>query len=67
MKYLLKVAESHLKPGSQDEMYYTDDKDELFIGAAKDVIVGKGYLVEIRPKRLLGTYHRMGGQKIVIE
>jgi hypothetical protein len=59
MKYLLKVVEFHPKPGSQEEMYYTDHKDELFIGPAKDVIIGKNYLVEARTKRLGGTYHRI--------
>jgi len=44
-EYLLKVAEFHPKPGSQDEMYYIDDKGELFIGPAKNVTIGKSYQV----------------------
>jgi hypothetical protein len=59
MKYLLKVAEFHIKPGSQDEMYYTDDKGELFIGPKKDVIIVKTYLGEVRPKRVGGHYYRI--------
>lgn len=41
MKYLLRIAEFRMKPGSQDEMYYTDYKGELFIGPKKDVIMAK--------------------------
>ena len=59
MKYLLKVAEFHMKPGSQDEMYYTDDKGELLIGPKKDVIIGKTYQAEVRPKRLGNYYYRI--------
>ena len=59
MKYFLKVAEFHLKPGSQEEMYYSDDKGELFIGSVKNVIIGKTYQVDATPKRLGGTYHRI--------
>jgi hypothetical protein len=59
MKYLLRVKEFHLKSGSQEEMYYTDDKDELFIGPIKNVSIGKSYKVEIRTKRLGGAYHRI--------
>ncbi len=59
MKYLLKVAEFHMKPGSQDEMYYTDDKGELLIGPKKDVIIGKTYQVEVHPKRLGNYYYRI--------
>ena len=33
MKYLLKVAEFHLKLGIQEEMHYTDDKNELLTGS----------------------------------
>jgi hypothetical protein len=59
MKYFLKVAEFHPKPGSQNEMYYTDDKGELFIGPAKNIIIGKIYQVEATTKRLGGSYHRI--------
>jgi hypothetical protein len=59
MKYLLKVAEFRMKPGSQDEMYYTDDKGELFIGSIKNVFIGKAYLVEVRQKRVGGHYYRI--------
>jgi hypothetical protein len=48
-----------LKPGSQEEMYYTDDKGELFIGSVKNVSIGKSYKVEVRTKRLGGAYHRI--------
>jgi hypothetical protein len=59
MKYLLRVAEFHLKSGSQEEMYYMDDKDELFVGPIKKVSIGKSYKVEIRTKRVGGAYHRI--------
>jgi hypothetical protein len=59
MKYLLKVAEFHPKPGSQNEMYYTDEKGELFIGPAKNVAIGKIYQVEASTKRIGGSYHRI--------
>ena len=59
MKYLLKVAEFRMKPGSQDELYYTDDKGELFIGPKKDVIIGKTYPVEVDPKSVGGHYYRI--------
>jgi len=59
MKYLLKVAKFHPKPGSQDEMYYIDDKGELFIGPAKNVAIGKIYQVEASTKRIGGSYHRI--------
>jgi hypothetical protein len=47
-----------MKPGSQDEMYYTDNNGELFIGQPKDVIVGKTYQVEVT-KRLGEHYYRI--------
>ena len=47
MKYILRVADYHLKSGSQGELLYTDDKDELFIGPAKDVVIGKPYKVRV--------------------
>jgi hypothetical protein len=59
MRYSLKIAEFYMKPGSQEEMYYTDDKGDLFIGSVKNVLVGKTYQVEVTPKRLGGTYHRI--------
>ena len=59
MKYLLKVAEHQLKPGSQKEMYYIDDKGELFVGPVKNVTSGKTFRVEATPKRFGGTYHRI--------
>ena len=55
MKYFLKIAQSRMKPGSQDEMYYTDNNGELFIGHPKDVIVGKTYQVEVT--KLLGEHY----------
>ena len=55
MKYFLKIAEFRMKPGSQDEMYYTDNNGELFIGHPKDVIVGKTYQVEVT--KLLGEHY----------
>ena len=59
MKYLLRIAEFRMKPGSQDEMYYTDYKGELFIGPKKDVIIGKTYPVEVDPKRVGSHYYRI--------
>jgi hypothetical protein len=59
MKYLLKVAEFRMKPGSQDEMYYTDNKGELFIGPKKGVTIGEVYPVEVDPKRVGGHYYRI--------
>ena len=47
MKYILRVAEYHSKSGSQSELLYTDDKDELFIGPTKSVVIGKPYRVEV--------------------
>ena len=41
MKYFLKIAQFRMKPGSQDEMYYTDNNGELFIGQPNDVTVAK--------------------------
>jgi hypothetical protein len=57
MEYILKIAEYHLKPGSQNVLLYTDDKDELFIGPVKNVIVGQTYRVEVGHK-LVGTCYR---------
>jgi hypothetical protein len=59
MRYLLKVAEFHSKPGSQNEMYYTDDKGELFIGPAKNLTIDKIYQVEASSKRIGGSYRRI--------
>ena len=58
MKYFLKIAQFRMKPGSQDEMYYTDNNGELFIGQPKDVTVGKTYQVEVT-KRLGEHYYRI--------
>ena len=55
MKYFLKIAQFRMKPGSQDEMYYTDNNGELFIGQPKDVTVGKTYQVEVT--KLLGEHY----------
>jgi hypothetical protein len=35
--------------GNREQMLYTDDKGELFIGSAKDVRIGKTYEVEVDP------------------
>ena len=56
MKYILRVAEYHSKSGSQSELLYTDDKDELFIGPAKDVVIGKPYKVRVGEKHLESCY-----------
>ena len=58
MKYFLKIAEFRVKPGSQDEMYFTDNNGELFIGQPKDVTAGKTYQVEVT-KRLGEPYYRI--------
>jgi hypothetical protein len=44
MQYSLKLAGFYLKPGSAEEMFYTDDNGELFIG--------RTYLIEVGEKRL---------------
>jgi hypothetical protein len=59
MKYLLRIVEFRMKPGSQDEMYYTDYKGELFIGPPKKVTIGEIYPVEVDPKRVGGHYYRI--------
>jgi hypothetical protein len=59
MKYLLRIVEFRLKPGSQDEMYYTDYKGELFIGSKNNVTIGEIYPVEVDPKRVGGHYYRI--------
>jgi hypothetical protein len=59
MKYILKVAEYHLKSGNHGELLYTDDKDELFIGPAKNVVIGKTYWVEVGDKRLGSCYRHI--------
>jgi hypothetical protein len=57
MKYSLKLAGFYLKPGSAQEMFYTDEKGELFIGRVKDVDIGKTYEIEAGEKRV-GTCYR---------
>jgi|GEM_PF-1779502 hypothetical protein len=52
MQYSLKLAGFYLKPGSAEEMFYTDDNGELFIGRVKDVDIGRTYLIEVGEKRL---------------
>jgi hypothetical protein len=41
-----------LKPGNAQEMFYTDDNGELFIGRVKDVDIGRTYQIEVGDKRL---------------
>jgi len=59
MKYILRVAEYHSKSGSQSELLYTDDKDELFIGPTKSVIIGKPYKVEVGEKHIGSCYRHI--------
>ena len=47
MRYSLKIAVFCMKPGSQEEMYYTDDKGELFIGSVKVSLLAK--LIGLKP------------------
>ena len=59
MKYILRVAEYHLKSGSQSELLCTDDKDELFIGPTKSVVIGKPYKVEVGEKHIGSCYRHI--------
>jgi hypothetical protein len=43
--------------GKKEQMLYTDNKGELFIGSAEDVRIGKTYEVDVDEK-LLGTCYR---------
>jgi len=47
MQYALKLAGFYLKPGNAQEMFYTDDNGELFIGRVKDVDIGRTYQIEV--------------------
>lgn len=58
MKYNLTVAEFHSKPGTQDEIYYTDNTGELFIGLPKNVTINKIYQVEVK-RRFGDHYYRI--------
>ena len=57
MQYALKLAGFYLKPGNAQEMFYTDDNGELFIGRVKDVDIGRTYQIEVGDKRL-GSFFR---------
>ena len=57
MRYQLKIENCQWEIGNREQMLYTDDKGELFIGSPKDVRIGKTYEVEVDEK-LLGTCYR---------
>jgi hypothetical protein len=57
MRYQLKLVNCQWEMGNHEQMLYTDDRGELFIGPAKDVRIGKTYEVEVDEK-LLGTCYR---------
>jgi len=41
-----------LEARQRQEMFYTDDNGELFIGRVKDVDIGRTYQIEVGDKRL---------------
>jgi hypothetical protein len=57
VKYSLKVDYFQNNPDNAQEIFYTDDKGELFIGNVKHVDIGRTYKVEVSEKRL-GTCYR---------
>jgi hypothetical protein len=57
MQYSLKVVEFYPESAGEEKMLCIDDEGELFIGTARNLIVGKTDRIEVG-KKLMGSCYR---------